>query len=161
MIKTDDKGFSIIETFLVVVIIGLIGGIGYYVYSAQQKANTNLKQATNSTSAPTTKPKLNAYTDKLAGYTIDYPSNWKVKTSSKYLEYAKADVSTTIATSDTGLTLTFEHNFGGRGGECPPAASDTPFATGNKCPTDEIIYAEKTGHTVLLLDSSMEHPSPV
>lgn len=37
MKKLNQKGFGIVEIMLVVVLVGLVGGIGYYVYSQAQK----------------------------------------------------------------------------------------------------------------------------
>lgn len=40
MKKLNSKGFGIIEGLLILVIIGLIGGVGYYVYKKNDKPNT-------------------------------------------------------------------------------------------------------------------------
>ena len=41
----DQKGFGIVQTLLLVIIIGLIGGTGYYVYNAQKDTNKSLDNA--------------------------------------------------------------------------------------------------------------------
>lgn len=52
MKKLNNKGFGAIEVILIVVIIGLIGGAGYYVYNSQKKTNTALDNAANSQAEP-------------------------------------------------------------------------------------------------------------
>lgn len=47
---TDERGFSHVETILVVVIVAAIGLIGWYVYRARQSTN-NTYNAINSSSA--------------------------------------------------------------------------------------------------------------
>lgn len=50
--KINQKGFGVVEILLVFVIIGLIGGTGYYVYNSQKKTNTALDNTANSQSEP-------------------------------------------------------------------------------------------------------------
>lgn len=38
-IKKNENGFGLVEALLVIVIIGLIGGVGYYVYNSKQNEN--------------------------------------------------------------------------------------------------------------------------
>lgn len=49
-IKKNENGFGLIETLLVIVIIGLIGGVSYYIYSnknsEEETAQTSLQQDT-------------------------------------------------------------------------------------------------------------------
>jgi len=40
MIKLSPKGFSIVEVLLTVVVFGLVGGTGYYVFQAKNRADT-------------------------------------------------------------------------------------------------------------------------
>lgn len=47
MKKLNNKGFGAVEFLLIFVVIGIIGGAGYYVYNAQKKTNTALDNAAN------------------------------------------------------------------------------------------------------------------
>lgn len=42
-LKNSQTGFSAIEALLIVVIVAIVGGTGFYVYHAQTNANKNLK----------------------------------------------------------------------------------------------------------------------
>jgi Tfp pilus assembly protein PilV len=42
MPKADQKGFSIIEAILILVVIGVLGFTGWFVYHARQTANKDL-----------------------------------------------------------------------------------------------------------------------
>ncbi len=160
MKKLNTKGFGVVELILIIVIFGLIGGVGYYVYNSQKETNT-LSGNSDSDNAKKSDENSNIklYADEYAGYTIEYPVSWQVETSSEYSEIGQSEVSTTKLTSATGLTLTFEHNFGGRGGDCPPGPNDSPHAPGNICQTSEIIFVEKTGNTVLGIDATVDAQS--
>jgi Tfp pilus assembly protein PilE len=48
MKNLNAKGFGILEGLLIVVIVGLLGGAGYYVYNSQKKTNESLDSANNS-----------------------------------------------------------------------------------------------------------------
>jgi len=47
----NNKGFTLIEGFLIVIIIGIIGGTGYYVWNSRQQTNKVLTSAQNETVA--------------------------------------------------------------------------------------------------------------
>ena len=38
--KKNEKGFSVVEILIVLVVVSLIGGAGWYVYQNKNKANT-------------------------------------------------------------------------------------------------------------------------
>lgn len=80
-------GFSALHFLLVLVIFGIIGAAGWWVYNAQQEANATLDAATkSSTPAPsqkTAKPvaaKIPAgyleYKNKEQGFSFAYPAQW-------------------------------------------------------------------------------------
>jgi hypothetical protein len=52
MKKLNAKGSSPLHIVLIVVIIGLIAGVGYYVYNSQKKTNTALDNTANSQAEP-------------------------------------------------------------------------------------------------------------
>lgn len=50
--KLNQKGFSAVEGFLVIVIVGMIGFTGWFMWNAQKKTNTALDNSTKSQSEP-------------------------------------------------------------------------------------------------------------
>lgn len=54
--KKLQSGFTVVEGLLILVIVGLLGGTGWYVWSSNKQVNKNLDSATNtSQSSPTAK----------------------------------------------------------------------------------------------------------
>lgn len=51
-IKQDEHGFSPVESVLVIVIVAVIGFVGWYVYQARQNSNKALDAATSTGVAP-------------------------------------------------------------------------------------------------------------
>lgn len=58
--KQQQNGFTIIEGLIIIVILGLIGGAGYYVYQKQQKPKADT--STTQTVSPTTEAKTQTWT---------------------------------------------------------------------------------------------------
>jgi type II secretory pathway pseudopilin PulG len=50
--KKLQEGFSALEALLVVIIVGMLGGVGYYVWHSQQQADKTYSQTANSSVAP-------------------------------------------------------------------------------------------------------------
>ncbi len=92
------------------------------------------------------------FTDTIGKYSLVYPDNWTVVYEEDLYAIERQDGSagsTATLTANSGLKLlvSFE-NYGGKGGDCQPEIDDKPHASGNNCPTNEILYSEKTGETV-------------
>lgn len=68
----NQKGFSPTLAVLIIVVMGLIGGLGYYVYQAQQ--NNQTKSNVSNTRQP-----LKQFTDPTKSYSFSYPGDWDVK----------------------------------------------------------------------------------
>lgn len=49
--KTNQKGFSTLEVILILVIVGLVGFVGWYVYDSSQKTNDTYTAASKSSSS--------------------------------------------------------------------------------------------------------------
>jgi len=86
--KTNQKGFSAVETILVLVIVVLIGTVGYLVYKNHHKATTanttnTAKTSTSTTSSSTTNPYAgwNTYTATLLPVSFKYPKDWTIDNS--------------------------------------------------------------------------------
>jgi Tfp pilus assembly protein PilV len=94
MKRSDQAGFSIVETLLILVIISILGFTGWYVYHAKQTSNKNY--STNNSTVPTYKKKTTAKaaatTDPYAGWrtatlkyeqvSYRYPADWTVTDTS-------------------------------------------------------------------------------
>ncbi len=78
--KSNQKGFSVVEVLIVIVVVGLLGAVGWLVYD-RQKNNTNNKDA--SSTQETQSPNDNADSTKDSAYkTLDgikytVPVSWK------------------------------------------------------------------------------------
>ena len=91
--KTNQKGFSAIEGLLILVIVGLIGGVGWYVWQSKKNADKSLTtsqtQNAASPSKTTTQPTqelakpvftvhdgYTVYENKEIGFKFAYPKSW-------------------------------------------------------------------------------------
>lgn len=103
--KVDGQnGFAAIEVILLVIVVGIIGGTGWYVYNSVHKTNNTLKSISNSSAsnAIVKSTKANSgsststsnsstvsnptagwqtYSNSQYDFTIQYPSGWVVSTS--------------------------------------------------------------------------------
>jgi hypothetical protein len=94
MKKLNSKGFSAVEGLLVLIVVGIIAGAGWYVWQARNNANSALDTANQTTSSiAKAKPtkKVEAVTDPTADwtsftsaagkYSLKYPKNWVTATN--------------------------------------------------------------------------------
>lgn len=87
----NQKGFGIVETLLILILVGLLGGVGWYVYDSNKKADDSLTNASNSTDAYPGAKKNPAASDVYKGWkTYDkngtyfrYPADWSVNYDSE------------------------------------------------------------------------------
>lgn len=91
MKKLNSQGFGAVEMLLVVIIVGLIGGVGYFVYNSQKainksldKANSSLDQASKK-KKEADKPKTESedetedwtpYSSEKGKFSLRYPNSW-------------------------------------------------------------------------------------
>lgn len=150
MLKTmkrfaNQNGFGVIETLLVLVILGFVGFTGWFVYSSNKVADKNYEAANTSSSSEQSRQQnaLNkTYKDPVGKFGFKYPANWTLKSVSNTddAEYPYSDVT---ITSPGGSKLKIGNDWGGRGGMCDPEPTDKPFAVNNTCSTLEILSVEK------------------
>src|ERR1700759_4494831 len=88
MKTSDQTGFSIIETLLILVAVGILGFTGWYVYHPKQTSDKNYSAAANTT-VPSYKDKAttktatfnpysgwNTYTVASTALSFKYPATW-------------------------------------------------------------------------------------
>jgi type II secretory pathway pseudopilin PulG len=77
--KKSQDGFSAVEGLLIAVIVGMLGGVGWYVWHSQQQADETYSQTANSTATPKTKKTSSSTTNKDLKYLE--VKEWSVKFS--------------------------------------------------------------------------------
>lgn len=87
----NQKGFSAVEALLILVIAGIIGGVGWYVWNANQQTNKTLDTAVNISGAVNQREEDNTnksavpaawktYSSKTFGASFRYPeNNWDIE----------------------------------------------------------------------------------
>lgn len=89
MLRKNQSGFGAIEAILIVVIVGIIGGAGWYVWKSQSEANNtlgNLSSAQNDPqkaekkAVPTVDPTKDwvVFKSDAGKFSLKYPSSWVV-----------------------------------------------------------------------------------
>jgi Tfp pilus assembly protein PilE len=78
----NQKGFGLIEALIIVVILGLVSGVGFYVWkltkeNSDKQLNTQTTQQTSPPPAASANSEYLAYTNSNLGYSLKYPSSWK------------------------------------------------------------------------------------
>jgi len=147
MKRMNERGFGIIEAMLIVVAVGILGFVCWYVYDANKKSESTSSVSSTSQEAKTTEQQKTSstkldkeYKDDAGSFTVNYPSNWKVLT--KKSNAALGDMTSTTLTSSTGTILNLNTDYGGKGGACEPNKDDKPFQLGNKCSTHQYLTFE-------------------
>ncbi|HET6925005.1 MAG TPA: type II secretion system protein [Candidatus Saccharimonadales bacterium] len=100
MKQPDQRGFSIVETLLVLVIIGALSFVGYYVQHARKNADVSLDAATNSARSASTQS-----TSTEPGTTTSGHSNGSSGTPSGYGKTPVAVATNTSVTPNNNKDL--------------------------------------------------------
>lgn len=84
-IQNNSKGFGAVEALLIVLVLVLLGGAGWYVWSSNKESNKD-EGSPNSQNTKPELPKENPSTDKLSSYNsdvqglqFDYQKEWKLE----------------------------------------------------------------------------------
>jgi len=109
--KSNQKGFSTVEGLLILLIVVIVAGVGYYVWHSQNKASTTLSKAAPNSGSATTDPYLGWNTVKLptAKVSLRYPTSWKAAT---VLSTTSGD--SVGLTGSKGYVLDVTYNTGGQ-----------------------------------------------
>jgi hypothetical protein len=100
--KHNQKGFGLMGILLIIVVVGVLAGLGWY--AVQRKSNSNeITNATYEQPAPT-----KTYTDSSKLYSLKYPEGWSVNEAADCCEGAPKDY------TQTSRSVTF----------VPPAKAD-------------------------------------
>jgi Tfp pilus assembly protein PilE len=82
-IRQNEAGFSPVEVVLVIVVVALIGVVGWLVYKNHNKSTNTSSTTANTTSTKTTTQPVatntKTYADPAKAYTVAYPQDWALK----------------------------------------------------------------------------------
>ncbi|MBP7807267.1 prepilin-type N-terminal cleavage/methylation domain-containing protein [Candidatus Saccharibacteria bacterium] len=90
--KTNQNGFSVVEVIVVLVVVVLLGTVGWLVYDRQQSKNDNTAVTTQTTQPATTnsdsetnkaEDKTATYTHSELKYSFDHPKEWTIEKVAK------------------------------------------------------------------------------
>lgn len=84
--KTNQKGFSVVEVIVVIVAVGLLGAVGWLVYDRQKPKTDSTTTTTQPTQTVSTSNdaekkeanKTDTYTNSELKYSFDHPKGWTV-----------------------------------------------------------------------------------
>lgn len=85
MKKLKQNGFTLIEGLLVLIALGVITGVGYYIYDTNNKetkpvsANTQVEKKSANSNKDDAYAGWKTYTNKQYAFTLKYPSDWIYK----------------------------------------------------------------------------------
>ena len=116
MRQTNQGGFAVIESILIMVIVALIGLTSFIVYDSNKKSSETLDKANTAGSRPVKQASpqiseksanLSTYTSKYTGATIDFPNTWKARAQLN-AQVKKDDVALTSPSGKIVVTWTSE-----------------------------------------------------
>lgn len=121
--QNTNQGFSIIEGLLILVVIGILGFTGWYVYHARSVASKDYVQTASQTS--TGYPSWKQYCSDYGGVCFQYPTNWKLSNVGSTSNGPRMAV-----TSPSGKVVAEYTPFiDGVGGACPECSFKTLSVT--------------------------------
>jgi type II secretory pathway pseudopilin PulG len=105
--KTKQNGFSAVETILVLVIVGLLGFIGWYVWHNSSAKNVNASMSKPVTAKNTSDPYAGWQTYNDDHVNFKYPADWQAGTGAD--KYAAVSVSATSPSYTTTAMTTADN----------------------------------------------------
>lgn len=119
----NQKGFAAIEAVLIVVVLGIIGFTGWFVYHSKQAADKSLTAAGNSTPQVAQNKPVTPKTDTVtsistkSGVVLKYPQSWQAKETADSTDGYLADSVEFVAPKGM-VTLKVYIDPSGLGGAC-------------------------------------------
>ncbi len=157
--KANEKGFSVVEILIVVVVVGLLGAVGWLVYD-RQKNKVDTAQTTQQTPVTTeseAKEETDPYAnwknqcDDKAGLCFKFPSDWKVEEVS--------DTYISVVSPNTTSRVAYQPNYVRDGGirEVTPVklVNSTNF-TGYSVAGTYSVYLDKPNVVYDLVEGTVE-----
>lgn len=157
--KSNQKGFSVVEILIVIVVVGLLGAAGWLVYD-RQKSKTDTTQTTQQTSVAKeseAKKEADPYAnwksqcDDKAGLCFKYPSDWKVEEAT--------DTYISVVSPGTTARVAYQPNYERDGGirEVTPVklVNSTNF-TGYSVAGTYSVYLDKPNVVYDLVKGTVE-----
>ncbi len=160
---------AIIESVLTLLIVGLIGGTGYYVWHTKQQTDKTLDASQSISSNPkrtqiskvTTYGSTQTYTNTRYGFSFQYPNTWKLTTNFGDLGRGGPEGDISVL-SPSGTKVHFDPNFGGKGGDCIDNQANDAHTT-RTCTTRNILSVDKLASSgsqdIYLLKGSDTEPT--
>jgi Tfp pilus assembly protein PilE len=133
-VRKNEAGFSPVEIVMVLVIVALLGAVGFLVYKNQHKTTTASVTTATATKQPATKTPL-ASTDQYAGWksytlkyeklTFKYPAGWTLKDDSAS-QGLTPNADSVSLTASNGFSASINTGWDG-GGDSLNLATDSPL----------------------------------
>lgn len=121
-----DNGFSVLEVLIILVIVSIVGGAGWYVFKGRSKESVATTQApavnTAEEKPQQTKDEFKhlaneIYVNEEYGFSFEYPSTWTLSKELEDLGRGHEEGKIFVA-SPNGTKVYFNPNLGGKGGDC-------------------------------------------
>jgi uncharacterized protein (UPF0333 family) len=164
-VKLNQRAFSTVEALLIVIIIAIVGGTGYYVYNANKNVSDTYSAASQNvkhTSDKNTDKTLQTYIGKLGKVSFTYPANWIVQYNTSKADPNVAPDELLAITSPGGTRLSY--SFSQYDNDKTVEEPDDFFGCGHGsiCGVDDIhsvtpIDTGKTFGTMYIVEVRSQH----
>jgi hypothetical protein len=153
-LQNNQNGFSAVEALLLIVIVAIIGGTGWYVWHA--KSNTNKALTVNNSSTPSFKKKAapaatpaqvtdptagwTSYASKDGGFSLKHPNTWVTESNATACGNNSVTLGPSVATAGKCDGSAFEVGVGYTNHGCFPFDDTFTSVT-----TADVTISGKTG----------------
>lgn len=159
----QQNGFAHV-TLLIIMVIALVGGAGYYVWSQQQDSVTKTSsnpQPEGPEPKTTIITKATTYILPKTGLAVSVPKGWEIKETTDDQSRDGIDDVFYTAIKKGDWTVYLRADYGGKGG--PPTCNDPNEpayydSTLDTCPTGKIVTAKPLVANACLIDIDITYP---